>query len=115
MARRSAFAGQRPVSDSSSSQEAQDAASPADTEAQASAASPTEQPASEAPKKQAKKGKVTFYLWPEDRDRAKAAYMHTMGHTNIPSWTQFLETAVREFTLKLEREHNDSRPFAQPE
>lgn len=114
MARRSAFEHVRPVRDSSHRTSVPENTAEESEQAEATEPEPQQSP-SEPANKQAKKGKVTFYLWPEDRDRAKAAYMHTMGHTNIPSWTQFLETAVREFTHKLEEEHNDRRPFPRPE
>lgn len=69
---------------------------------------PTE---TERPKKPKKK-KANFYQTEEDEARAQAAWRHTMGHTGIRYWTEYVEEAVRQFTRDLERDYNDSRPFS---
>ena len=58
-----------------------------------------------------KKKKVSFYQLPVEEDRARAAWMHTMGHTGHTTITSFMEAAVSEYTRKLEEQYNDSTPF----
>lgn len=124
--RRSALSGMRPTAphpqEEAEDQPRRDAgpesAGPAGQEVSSdSAAASTRQDESaqparaKKPPKKPQKSKLTFYIKDEEMERAKAAYKHTMGHTEIPSWTQFLEAAVREFTHRLEEQYNDSRPF----
>lgn len=59
-----------------------------------------------------KKVKVGFYMLPSEKNRARAAWMNTIGHTGHTSITLFYEAAIAEYTRQLEREHNDSRPFS---
>lgn len=59
----------------------------------------------------AKKKKVSFYQLPEEEDRARAAWMHTMGQTGHTTITSFMEAAVATYTRQLEAQHNDSKPF----
>lgn len=58
-----------------------------------------------------KKKKVSFYQLPADEKRARAAWMHTMGHTGHITITSFMETAIAEYTHRLEKEFNKSQPF----
>lgn len=59
----------------------------------------------------AKKKKVSFYQLPEEEQRARAAWMHTMGHTGHTTITSFHEAAVSHYTRQLEAQYNDSKPF----
>lgn len=116
--RRSALAGKSAVAPASPSnqtppEEAQnsapepeqnDSAPPAPAAYKSAAERPTE------PSK-AKKKKVSFYQLPEEEQRARAAWMHTMGHTGYTTITSFHEAAVSYFTRHLEAEYNDSKPF----
>lgn len=82
-------------------------AAPASSEPQAPAPAAGREVA--APKSQ--KGKVGFYMYPEAVERAKRAWKGTQLQTGIGSWTEFIETAVHQYMLELEREHNESKPF----
>lgn len=59
-----------------------------------------------------KKKKVSFYQHPEEEERARKAWMHTMGHTGHTTITSFMEAAVANYTRQLEAEHNDAKPFS---
>lgn len=89
------------------SQESEQApvAAPAPTEA-----SKASQGRTVAPK--SKKKKVSFYQHPEEEERARKAWMHTMGHTGHTTITSFMEAAVANYTRQLEAEHNDAKPFS---
>lgn len=117
------YSNARPVASAASKNEDQPAApvEPAEAPAQPNhevavqpapepVAAPAE-PARPAKPKKPKKKKANFYQTAEDEARSQAAWQHTMGHTGIRFWTEFVEEAVRQFTYTLEREHNDSKPF----
>lgn len=78
--------------------------------ASASGAIAAPQEASE-PAASKKKKKVSFYQLPAEEDRARAAWMHTMGHTGHRTITSFMEAAVSTYTRELEKQYNDSTPF----
>lgn len=61
----------------------------------------------EAPKKKP----VSFYMDPEEIDRARSAQMFTAGHTGLMSKTAFYEEAVAQYVRELEAKYNDSKPF----
>jgi len=58
-----------------------------------------------------KKKKVSFYQLPAEEARARAAWMHTAGHTGHRTITSFMEAAVSAYTRELEKQYNDSTPF----
>lgn len=58
-----------------------------------------------------KKKKVSFYQFPTEEARAKAAWAFTMGHTGHRTVTSFYEEAVSRYTRELEARYNDSKPF----
>lgn len=58
-----------------------------------------------------KKPKVSFYAQEEDEERARAAWLHTAGHTGHKTWTAFLEEAMNSYTRRLEGEYNNQKPF----
>jgi hypothetical protein len=74
-------------------------------------------PAPPAPEPKAKSGrnlkkpKVSFYAQVEDEERARAAWLHTAGHTGHKTWTAFLEEAMNSYTRYLEGEYNNQKPF----
>lgn len=117
-ARRSALAGRNaatsPVATTPSApQEATEApestAEPsAPPSAPADAANPPEQPSAAS---KGKRKKVSFYQHVDEEARARAAWMHTMGHTGHTTITSFMEAAVANYTRMLEAEYNDSKPF----
>lgn len=117
--RRSALAGKSAVAaptapqEEKAPEEAQNASqepltSPATTEDPTDASKGAQQP-TEPPK--GKKKKVSFYQHREEEDRARAAWMHTMGHTGHTTITSFMEAAVANYTRQLEADYNDAKPF----
>lgn len=116
--RQSAFAGKSAVSPASNVESAaqgpQEPVASTLPAAAASASQESSEASGQAPRsatKGAKKKKVSFYQLPAEEDRAKAAWMHTMGHTGHTTITSFFEAAVSEYTRKLEERYNDSKPF----
>lgn len=55
--------------------------------------------------------KTSFYQPGPDADRMRAAFVHTIHHTGIPSLSEFINKAVGEMVADLEREHNNGRPW----
>lgn len=94
-------------SDEARVQSDQDAGAPSEPAPAAAQVAPAQPTKARKPKKK----KANFYQTAEDEARAQAAWQHTMGHTGIRFWTEFVEEAVRQFTYNLEREYNDSKPF----
>jgi len=120
---RTQFANARPVASAASKDEDQ-SATPVESDetplqSDQEAVAPSEpapaaaqgEPAQPTKARKPKKKKANFYQTAEDEARAQAAWQHTMGHTGIRFWTEFVEEAVRQFTYNLEREYNDSKPF----
>lgn len=117
--RKSALAGKSAVAapaapqEQKAPEEAQNAlqeppAAPAPIESPAEAPKASQRP-TELPK--GKKKKVSFYQHREEEDRARAAWMHTMGHTGHTTITSFMEAAVANYTRQLEADYNDAKPF----
>lgn len=93
---------------STESQQASKVAAPSaqpDAPVQASKSDRGDQPAKE------KKEKRNFYMLPSEEARSRAAWMHTMGHTQHLSVTSFYEAAIASYTRELEKLYNDSKPF----
>ena len=74
------------------------------------AAEPPFQPAGVEPKDDEAK-KVGFYMKPSDLTRAKRAHTTTIIHTELRSWTAYVNEAVMAYTKQLEAQYNDSKPF----
>ena len=55
--------------------------------------------------------KVGFYMKPSDLMRAKRAHTTTIIHTDLRSWTAYVNEAVMAYTKQLEAKYNDSKPF----
>lgn len=55
--------------------------------------------------------KVGFYMKPSDLTRAKRAHTTTIIHTELRSWTAYVNEAVMAYTKQLEAQYNDSKPF----
>lgn len=81
----------------------------------AEGAAPAPEPPAPEPKAKSgrnlKKPKVSFYAKEEDEERARAAWLHTAGHTGHKTWTAFLEEAMNSYTRRLEGEYNNQKPF----
>lgn len=55
--------------------------------------------------------RMSTYLSPSIRDRARAAYRATAHLENDRSWSAFVETALLAETSRREQAHNDGQPF----
>lgn len=66
--------------------------------------------ASQKPEKK-RRTQTTIYHNDDELQRAEAAFAFTMGHTGHRSWTKFVEHAINKYTLDLEQQYNDSKPF----
>jgi hypothetical protein len=61
--------------------------------------------------KPGKKEQVGVRFWPENSDRARAAYLNTRAQTGFPSFSDLVEAAVMEYTQVLENAYNGGRPW----
>ncbi|WP_139187258.1 ParB family protein [Pseudarthrobacter chlorophenolicus] len=55
--------------------------------------------------------KTSFYQQDVDADRMRAAHLNTQEHTGHATLSEFINAAVSEKTVRLERDFNDGEPW----
>jgi hypothetical protein len=57
------------------------------------------------------KERVGLRFWPDNTDRARAAFLNTREETGFPTFSDFAEAALMEYVAAQEAKHNGGVPW----